>query len=227
MKTRLTVSILAAAAAILLLSVGQTQATTSLFTTQDDFSGWSGGAQYTLLPIATPDEDGSNVNGLGNTTGSSLGAGSLLGAWNSGSFDYLFSQGEQSNVSFLTALGTGGNIIFDYQQPPAGSGNYFQLGVVLNYPGHFDQTFGPTGPVDLGNGWLEQTVPYTYTGDLAPSYFQIGLIVNSNFTGAPLYVDNIRTDAVPVPEPASIVLTVVGGLGLCLAGVRHRRNLNS
>jgi len=95
-------------------------------------------------------------------------------------------------------------ITFDFTQPPPGTGNYFGLGLVLNYDGNFGQFFGTA--IDNGNGTFTATIPYTINAHGPLSYFQLGLIYNSNFdTAAPFTVDNIAV----VPEPAA-----AGGAGV-------------
>src|SRR5690606_20515317 len=107
--------------------------------------------------------------------------------WNADTFNYFFSQGEQANAAFMTAIGgatdsigsgVSGEIVFDYTKPPAGNGNYFQLGVVLNYSDNFGQFFG--SEVDNGDGTFTATVPYTLNPVASLGYFQLGLIYNSN-----------------------------------------------
>jgi hypothetical protein len=132
--------------------------------------------------------------------------------WNSGAFDYIFSQGEQGNPAFLSALGTTGTVFIDYTTPPPGTGNYFQLQLVLNYTNAFDQISPVSGPVDLGGGVSEQAISYTLSHPASSySYFQFGVIYNSNFnTNTPFTIDNIHTPAA-VPEPATAgVMAVVG-----------------
>src|SRR5438477_485477 len=70
----------------------------TLFTTQEDFTGWSGGGSFNVAPTAT-DLDGSAVSGLASGGGPGT-PGSLQAVWQSGAFDYVFSQGEQPNAAF-------------------------------------------------------------------------------------------------------------------------------
>jgi hypothetical protein len=205
----------------------------TLFTTQEDFSGWppNSGTNMSTLQVGAPDLDGSTTNGAGNTSnpGGAGTGGSLQTTWVAGAFNYFFSQGEQGNAAFMSAIGgstasigsgISGDIKFDYTKPPAGSGNYFQLGVVLNYTGNFGQFFGTE--VDNGNGTFTATVPYTLNPVGSLTYFQLGLIYNSNYnTNTPFYVDNIRAENV-VPEPHSVVLISLAGLAL-VGGIRLRR----
>jgi hypothetical protein len=193
---------------------------TELFTTQDDFTGWGG------TPVATPDSDGSAINGLGDTTTTPGGAGapgSLQLTESSGTFNYIFSQGEQGNTPFLAALGSSGTINFDFQYPVNNGGSYFQLGLVINATGQFGQFFG-SAPVNDGDGWYTQSIPYTVSGQPGPfSYFQLGVIFNSNYdTSAPAVfnIDNIQIQS--VPEPATMGLV---GAGITLLTMRRRRKI--
>jgi hypothetical protein len=198
-------------------------ADTTLFTTVDDFSGWSNAGSINTATELTPDSDASAINGLGNTTtgaGNAGTPGSLSVNATSGTYNYFYGQGEQGNAAFLTALGSSGTIAVDYQLPANNGGSYFQLGLVLNYAGNFGQFFGGAA-VDDGNGWFTQDIPYTVNTAGSYSYFQLGLIFNSNYdTSAPTTfpVDNIRV--VAVPEPASIGAL---GSGLSLLLLRRRK----
>jgi hypothetical protein len=189
------------AAFVTMGSVGATQAKAdiNLFTTQDDFAGWSGGG-FSVSPTST-DLDGSSINGAANANPGSPGTpGGLSLTWQSGTFDYIFSGGLSARPSFLSALGSSGTIYIDYTTPPPGTGNYFQLGLVLNYSNAFDQTFGGAA-VSLGNGVSEQAINYTLSHPAASyGYFQLGLIYNSNYnTNTPFTVDNIHVPGTPPP----------------------------
>jgi len=133
-----------------------------LFTTADDFTGWSGGGFTDTASTAT-DLDGSSVNGLGNPSaaGATGTAGSLSMQWTSGTYDYAaYSPGEQGNAAFLSALENGTSLTFDYTTPPPGAGNYFGLGIVVNYAGGFDQLF-PSSTTSLGGGVTQATVDWS------------------------------------------------------------------
>jgi hypothetical protein len=186
-----------------------------LFTTQQDFTGWSGGG-LVVAPQATPDLDGSSTNALGNTSNAGgVGTPGSLGvadANNATNFTYFLSQGEQGNAAFISALGTAGSVLVDYTRPSDGS--YFQLGLVLNYDGHFDQTFG--SETNNGDGTFTAQIPYLFVPGSVSTYLQLGLIFNSDANGA-FAVDNIRIFSI-VPEPTSLVM-----LGSCLVFIATRR----
>jgi hypothetical protein len=193
-----------------------------LFTTAEDFAQWNDGDNSDGIQevgVASGSIDASTTNGLANNTaaGAAGTSGSLSATWISGTYDFFFGPGIQGNAAALADLGTtaaatatptNGILQFDYIEPPPGTGNYFQLGVVLNYDGNFGQFFGSS--VNNGNGTFTATVPYTINPHPALSYFQLGLIYNSNFnTATPFTVDNVLV----VPEPASAtVLAAAGGL---------------
>lgn len=199
-----------------------------LFTTQNDWAQWTGSAQFTETPVATPDSDGSNLNGLGNSAGGTGTAGSLQLTWISGSFDYVYGPGEQTNQLFLTAVDPGavastsltsysGTMTFDITPPSGapGSGGYYDIGIVLNYTSNFGQFFGTLSATANPNGFYTYTVPYTINAVSGLSYFQLGIIYNSNYTGS-FNLDNFTV--VPVPEPASIC-----GLGVLSSLLLLRR----
>ena len=206
----------------------------SLFTTANDFTGWTaGGSSFTVASTSATDLDGATVNGLGNTTaaGGTGTAGSLSMQWVSGTYDFAaYSPGEQGNAAFLSALENATTLTFDYTTPPAGTGNYFGLGIVLNYQNGFDQLC-PASTTSLGGGVTQATVNWsTEAATLISaqasngggfSYFQFGVIYNSNYTptGTPFTVDNF--EVTPAPEPATLALAGLGGASLLL--MRHRR----
>jgi hypothetical protein len=197
-------------------------ANTELYTTMDDFSQWSNSGSVTTTGVTTPDSDGSSINGLGNTTaaGGTGTPGSLQVAASSGTYDFFYGPGEQGNAPFLAALGSSGTINVDFQYPTNNGGNYFSLGLVLNYTSNFGQ-FSAGTPVSDGNGWYTESIPYTVNTAASYSYFQLGLIFNSNYdTSAPAVfnVDNINIQS--VPEPATLGSL---GAGLTLLTLRRRR----
>jgi hypothetical protein len=203
-----------------------------LFDTQEDFANWgdnNSGTDFTINPAATPDSDGSTINGLGNTVspGGAGTAGSGQVTWMpaAGTYAYFYGPGEQGNAGFLSAIDPGsgggnlvaysGTISVDSTTPPPGSGNYFELGLVLNYSGNFGQFFGTASASPNAAGFYTYTIPYTISAVTGLSYFQPGLIYNSNYTGTPFNIDNIRV----VPEPASLGLFALGALGF----IRRRK----
>ncbi|HMB95648.1 MAG TPA: PEP-CTERM sorting domain-containing protein [Tepidisphaeraceae bacterium] len=205
-----------------------------LYTTQQDFSQFQVGAvgSATHTAVATPDSDASTTNGLGNTSaaGGAGTAGAMTIVMGTFSFDNsgLRSAGEQGNAAFLTELKAHPQVSFDFTQPatpPTVTGPFFQLGIVINSSDGFGQDFPLiTDPaiVNLGNGFMRETVTIPASqlasiGGAGPSFFQFGILINSNFgAGTTFTVDNIQT---VVPEPASIGLLALGGL----MGLRRRR----
>ena len=211
-----------------LMSVGSAQAT-ELFTTQQDFTGWSGGTALTAATAATPDSDGATTNGLGNTTaaGSAGTAGALQVTVNSGTYDTVGSNGEAGNSAFLAALAGASPLTSDFTYP-ANAGNYFQLILLLNYNGNYDQ-IGPTSVSVTPNANGFYTATYKLPAGLpsAPSsgltYFQLGFIMNSNTpAGQTFTIDNVAVPSAPVPEPASLGIFALAGAGIAMLGRRSK-----
>lgn len=219
-----------AAGSVSLFSIDAMAAEISLFTTQEDFTGWDGGTNITATPTATS-LDASTINGLGNHTspGAAGTNGGLLVDWNSGGWLMFTAQDPASRANFLAALGTtdpgagnggytaaSGTIKFDYTKPTTLTGNYFQLGIFFNYDGGWGPTTG--SETDNGNGTFTATIPYTINATGSSWYFQFGLHYNSNFDPSDTFViDNVRV--VQVPEPASLGLLSIGAIAL----IRRRR----
>jgi hypothetical protein len=215
------------------LAAGNARAGTVLFTTQEDWAQWVNGppSSMTTTGVNTTSLDSSTTNGAGNNAspGGAGTNGSMQTVWNSGSYNFFSGPGEQGNQSFMSAIDPGavagvstvaysGVLTVDYTKPPAGTGNYFQLGLLLNYSDNFGQFFGTE--VDNGNGTFTATIPYTINAVATLGYFQPGLIYNSNYnTNTPFTVDNITA----VPEPASFSLIALGGLAALAASISRRR----
>jgi hypothetical protein len=195
----------------------------------------------------------SSGSGVGNV--SAGGGGSVLLTESQGTFDYVYSQGlaigttalNEALVNNMASNGGTGLLKIDYTIPtPQPEGTYFALGVVFNYGDYgsggaysqeyqFDQDATDIDTVNHGNGWYTSYVAYNLTnpnlllydtGPNAANYFQIGLIINSNYDlngSRPLYVPvsfNADNLAIVVPEPASMGLVAAG---LSLLTLRRRR----
>jgi hypothetical protein len=206
---------------------------TVLFTTQEDWAQWNSTppTSMTTTGVNTISLDSSTINGVGNNAspGGAGTSGSMQTVWGAGSYNFFYGPGEQSNQAFMSAIDPGavagvsaaaysGILTVDYTKPPPGTGNYFALGLVLNYSSNFGQFFGTE--TDNGNGTFTATIPYTINAVAALGYFQPGLIYNSNYdTNTPFTVDNITA----VPEPASLALGVLGATAMIWCGRRKMR----
>jgi hypothetical protein len=222
-------------------------AQTTLFTTTNDFSLWTSDNGDTVSVDSTWSADSSTINGAGNTTapGGSGTSGSLLITWaNSvGSFNEIASAPSEG-LAFVQALDPGaynagsgeigtvagsGDIYLDYSLPSTVSGNYFQLGVMLQYPGNgyygpiFSSSTTDLGYQDnLGEEVYQATIPYTILAGTGYG-FGFGIMYNSNFApSSPFHVDDITVSAAPVPEPGTFALMSAGLAGLGI--LRRRKN---
>ena len=215
-----------------------------LFTTYDDFAGWSGSIGTTAGQSTAWDFDGSTINGLGNngnaggagTAGSLSIVGPPTGTWT----DVAWSPGEAWLPLFMHAVDPGslaswnaeagygpgttvaysGMIQMTYTFPDNEGGSYFQLGIAFNYDGNWNAFFGSSIAYSSVNGQNTTTVdiPYTINGvNAGLTYFNMGIMYNSDYAPVlPFYVDQIQI----APEPSSLALFGLGALGL--AWLRRR-----
>ena len=175
-----------------------------LYTTTNDFAGWTTEAGFSSVGPTNFDLDGDSTNGLGNTSApQALGTGgSLAVQWASNNFVQPFSYGpdESTNAAFITALEQATSLTFEYTTPPIGGGSYFELGILVNSNGRFDALF-PTTTTALSNGVTQATIDWTTEAGAILNaqrvstnsfYLQIGLIYNSDFASTnTFYVDDI------------------------------------
>ena len=201
-----------ATVALLVFAVASASAQTTLFTTVEDFTDWENSTTQDSVDL-----DGSSTNGLAG--GGVAGTAGSLALLPSSNYNFHFSPGQQGNAELVSALGIGGEFVFEHDFPtPLQAGSYFQLGVGLNYNDHFDQLFGAT--VDNMDGTYTTTVPYTFDGIPADGgYLQIGIIYNAELSGVAVTVDNIRVQNT-VPEPATMGSVL---LGLVVMGLGWRK----
>ncbi len=170
--------------------------TTSVFTTKDDFAGWTDNYDNTTLVMEPTDAslDKAAVNGLGNVAnpGKAGASGALAVTWKKGDFNGFKSPGQQQNTALIDALGTGANkqILVDYTEPPTGSGSFFSLLLNLNYDGHWTQI----KPASVSGHGTYKTAAFDYSFTSAGlTYLSIGFIYSSNYnSSAPFTIDNVR-----------------------------------
>jgi len=221
----------------------QTVSAQVLFTTTNDFSGWSGNAGSTVGSTTDFDYDGSTVNGAGNLSnpGGVGGGGSLSVQWAGGVGNFnpiAVAPYEGANQGFMSIIDPGqsvagntmaaysGTLNLVYTLPDNEGGNYFQLGILLQYAADsYYQQFFPAGSDTFlgtidGFDTYKATIPYTITAG-AESGFGFSIIYNSNYSPLePFYVDQISVAV--VPEPTTISLLASGVSVLALYARRRR-----
>ena len=217
---KLSLLVIGAAAFVL-----QNASAQSLFTTTSDFAGFTSDANFTIAPVTTS-LDGSSINGIGNASapGATGTSGSLqITQVSATSFDNsILSQGEQGNATFLSALEAASTLTYQYTTPTTSGGNFFGVGIVLNYDNHFvqqgaDSTTTVGGITTATINWSADGLGAAIAAQAAGSgitFFQFGVLYNSNFTPTSSFnVDNFQV-VQPVPEPATMALFGLGALGL-------------
>jgi hypothetical protein len=197
----------AVAAAALSAARSAEAQTVTLFTTQDDFTGWANsGPVVSNGPTNTYDSDGSTTNGYGNTTNPGgtavVGAGSLQINTGSNAIGYTytaFSPNELNNQSFMNLIDPGsvggttvaysGTMYMTYTVPSfVGPDVYYQFGIDLAYPGsgyyspYFETSLTPATTVD-GLSTVTATIPYTIKAGSGGS-FTISPFLNAGVYGS-------------------------------------------
>jgi PEP-CTERM motif len=208
-----------------------------LYTTQQDFSAATSasGANITVgPPVGAPDTDGSGINGLASPAGPGT-PGSLYLVENVLGYQQANLGGQAGNAAFLAALKGHTMLSLDYVLPQdivRGSGGYFEIWMVFNWSGGYQQInnnafFGSSANLLAGT----HTVTYDYSAlqpglpTSAPGYFEVFVVLNSGGTltpasNIPVYIDNI-TAFQAVPEPATFTLVGLGALGVMM--LRRRK----
>ena len=216
---------------LLSMSLGGTATVTNLclFTTSNDFSGWNGSGFGTASPTTVTDLDNVTMNGLGNTTAPEVTGtpGCLALSWTNGGYDFIYSPNESGNRPFLTELESCQVLTFEYTTPPAGTGNYFSLGIVLNFNNNFQQCFPSYTTTSNGvtiatfNSQLTDANSVGFSNAIAAlhaqdannggggiTYMGFGIIYNSSYnTTTNFYVDAFSIEVPVQPLPTlSVVL---------------------
>jgi len=117
--------------------------------------------------------------------------------------------------------------------PQGNYGTFLQLGTYVNTgSGYYAQNFPGSGKeVELNGtqlasgGVFSGTVSQTMAAKgfnipLGETFFRLGLIINGDGTNSKVYFDNVKISI--VPEPASLMLLSVAGLGLLHVSARRR-----
>jgi hypothetical protein len=210
---------------------------TILFTTENDWTGWSGGwFGYTMTPVTTFDYDGVTVNGLGNTsapgatgTGGSLQISPESGGWGAVAYgpgltwaamSALDGPGAVAPYSQPPSYGPGslvartGTLVMDYTIPQTSS--YFQPGFYFQTDSQGWSTWFASSQIDLGpvttpNGTMEMYrafIPYSISACSSYTYNNFGIMQNSGAAGTTTwYIDNISAVPLITPPPITSLFT--------------------
>ncbi len=176
-----------------------------LFTTTNDFTGWSTEAGFSNVGSTNFDLDGTVTNGLGNTTApGALGIGGSLSITHaSNTFGVAsYSPAENGNTALIAALEQASSLFFDYTTPVQGTGTFFQAGIAVNCQGVQTNLF-PSSTGTVSNGVTRAFINWTTVAQAlltaqssnggAFTFFQLGIVWNSDYNSGttPFQVDNI------------------------------------
>lgn len=182
-RTRVSNFLAVAALAVTGVCIGATGAsagtiTTVLYSTQQDFAGWTGNAGptpvtagttvSTVAIVATPTEGGT-TNGIADPTPASVGQTGTAGAlqitlpngMNTAAVSnyqvVASSPGLNGNTAVINALDSGGNLTLDFTYPTGGQ--YFNAPrFLINYPGQYQQLTGTASATADANGFYTDTI---------------------------------------------------------------------
>ena len=227
----------------------QTVSAQVMFTTTNDFSGWTpnDGSTVGFRPATTFSSDSSAINGGGNQSGpgGTSDSGSLGITWGINNFTGVaFSPGLAYLPSFMHAVDPGSlaafnaeagfgpgtttaysgvmQMVYTVPDDESGGGGYFQLGLILNYSGNFGFFF-PSSTIDLGfapNGQDMQLATIPYTINAVNAGLNyFSLGIAYNSNYQP--VDEFYVDQIAVvPEPTT---TALFGSGIAVLAFYARR----
>jgi hypothetical protein len=211
--------------------------------------GTSGPVVSTVATVSSPTEGGT-VNGIINSNPGGTGAaGSLAITFPNGlnSYQTVASTSYQNwgttsgsgaaatltPSALVNALDSGGTLTLQYTVP-SGAVWMNSPQFILNYPGSYLQLSSTGSATTDANGFYTDTMSLAGISNIAQAeltsyqtngygYLTFGIIVNGDLpTGGVVNVANIEVQTPAVPEPASIGLLAIGGLGLLLLGRRRK-----
>ncbi len=183
-------------------------------------TGTAGALQITLPNGLASANLASNYETVASTNGNNFGT--VTGGGTTGA--------TVTPSALANALDSGGTVTLQYTIP-TGTTYLNPPRFLINYPGNYDQLTGTASATADANGFYTDTISLVGVANIAQSeqtylqtnqygYLNFGIILNGKLPiGSVVNIANIEVQT-PVPEPTTIGLLALGGLGLLLVGRR-------
>ena len=215
-------------------------------------TNFSGGNGNTVATVSTPTEGGTINGVVNAAPGGTGTAGALAITLPSGmtpttNYQLVATTGNEdfgtvtgggtagatvTPSALVNALDSGGNVTLQYTIP-TGTTYLNPPRFLINYPGQYKQLTGTASATADANGFYTDTISLAGLPSIAQSeqtylqtnqygYLNFGIILNGVVpAGSVVNIANIEVQT-PVPEPTTIGVLALGGLGLLLVGRRRK-----
>jgi len=150
----------------------------------------------------------------------------------SGTFSGTGASATLTPSALVNALDSGGTLTLQYTVP-TGTTYLNPPTFLINYPNNYDQLSGTASATPDANGFYTDTISLATVHSIAQNelssyqangygYLSLGIILNGEVPiGSVVNIANIEVQT-PVPEPTTIGVLALGGLGILLVGRRRK-----